>query len=85
MAADAARRGEFPATLARCLLGMVAAALLGFLLYMHLFSPLLLPPMEKIFRAMGKFLERAIKLIKKVQNKLKKLFPKIRECFRIKE
>lgn len=29
MAADAARRGEFPATLARCLLGMVVAALLG--------------------------------------------------------
>ena len=63
----------------------LAAALLGFLLYMHLLSPLLLPPMEKIFRAMGKFLERTIKRIKKVQNKLKKLFPKIRECFRIKE
>ena len=29
MAADAARRGEFPATLARYLLGMVVAALLG--------------------------------------------------------
>ena len=63
----------------------LAAALLGFLLYMHLLSPLLLPPMEKIFRAMGKFLERTIKRIKKVQNKLKNLFPKIRECFRIKE
>lgn len=43
----------------------LAAALLGFLLYMHLLSPLLLPPMERIFRAMGKFLERTIKLIKK--------------------
>ena len=63
----------------------LAAALLGFLLYMHLLSPLLLPPMERIFRAMGKFSERTINLIKKVQNKLKNLFPKIRECFRIKE
>ena len=63
----------------------LAADLLGFLLYMQLLSPLLLPPMEKIFRAAGKFLESSKKLSKKVQNKLKKLFPKIRECFRIKE
>ena len=63
----------------------LAAALLGFLLYMHLLSPLLLPPVEKIFRGVGAFLIRLEKLIKKVQNKLKKLFPKIRECFRIKE
>ena len=63
----------------------LAAALLGFLLYMHLLSPLLLPTMEKIFRALGKFLECTKNLIKKVQNKLKTLFPKIRECFRIKE
>lgn len=63
----------------------LAASLLGFLLYMHLLSPFLLPPMEKIFRAAGRFLIRMKNLIKKVQNKLKKLFPKIRECFRIKE
>ena len=63
----------------------LAAALLGFLPYMHLLSPLLLPPVEKIFRGVGAFLIRLEKLIKKVQNKLKKLFPKIRECFRIKE
>ena len=63
----------------------LAASLLGFLLYMHLLSPMLLPPMEKIFRAMGKFLEGMKKIIKKVQNIRKKLFPKIRECFRIKE
>lgn len=63
----------------------LAAALLGFLLYMHLLSPILLPPMEKIFRAAGIFIMRGRKTIKKVQNKLKKLFPKIRECFRIRE
>lgn len=63
----------------------LAAALLGFLLYMHLLSPLLLPPMEKIFRAAGIFWSKVENLIKKVQNLVKKLFPKIRECFRIKE
>ena len=63
----------------------LAASLLGFWLYMPLLSPLLLPPMEKIFRAVGRFLTRTKNLIKKVQNNLKKLFPKIRECFRIKE
>ena len=47
----------------------LAAALLGFLLYMHLLSPLLLPPVEKIFRGVGAFLIRLEKLIKKVQNK----------------
>ena len=45
----------------------LAAALLGFLLYMHLLSPLLLPPVEKIFRGVGAFLIRLEKLIKKVQ------------------
>lgn len=63
----------------------LTAALLGFLLYMHLLSPLLLPPMEKIFRTAGIFLGYVKDLIKKVQNLLKKVFPKIRECFRIKE
>ena len=42
----------------------LAAALLGFLLYMHLLSPLLLPPVEKIFRGVGAFLIRLEKLIK---------------------
>ncbi|MGN0983172.1 MAG: spore cortex biosynthesis protein YabQ [Candidatus Limivicinus sp.] len=63
----------------------LAAALLGFLLYMHLLSPLLLPLLEQIYRIAWKILERVKKRIKKVQNLLKKLFPKIRECFRIKE
>lgn len=63
----------------------LAAAMLGFLLYIHLLSPLLLPPMEKIFRTAGIFWGKVKNLIKKVQNLVKKLFPKIRECFRIKE
>lgn len=63
----------------------LAAALVGFLLYMQLLSPLLLPPMEQFFRIIWKILEQTKELTKKVQNMLKKLFPKIRECFRIKE
>lgn len=63
----------------------LTAALVGFLLYMHLLSPLLLPPMEQFFHMLWKILEQTRKLQKKVQNLLKKLFPKIRECFRIKE
>lgn len=61
----------------------LAAVLLGFLLYMHRFSPILLPFVEKVFRACGILHMRVKKIVKKVQNKLKKLFPKIQECFKI--
>lgn len=63
----------------------LAASLLGFLLYMHGLSGFVLPVIEKIFQIIGKFLAACREYIKKVQNLLKKLFPKIRECFKIKK
>ncbi len=62
----------------------LAAALLGFLLYMHSLSPLLLPPLNKFFQILGKGLKVLGKNLEKIQNRLKCLFPKIKECFKIK-
>lgn len=63
----------------------LAAALLGFLLYMHALSCRILPVLEKVFQLIGKFAAQMRGAIKKVQDLLKKLFPKIRECFKIKK
>lgn len=63
----------------------LASALLGFLLYMHALSPGVLPVLEKIFQIIGNCLESARKYLKKIQNHLKRLFPKIGECFKIKK
>ena len=57
----------------------LTAALLGFLLYLHALSPLLLPLLELPYRVM----EHIIRLCKKVGKKLaisaKKFFPNVRE------
>ena len=62
----------------------LAAALLGFLLYMHSLRLLVLPVLDKIFQILGKGLGVLRENLKKIQNCLKSLFPKIKECFKIK-
>lgn len=62
----------------------LVAALLGFLVYMHALSCRVLPVLEKIFQLIGKSAAQVSRNVKKVQDLLKKLFPKIRECFKIK-
>ena len=62
----------------------LAASLLGFLFYMHALSRYVLPLVERFFQIIGKFANTLGEYIKKVQNLLKKLFPKIKECFKIK-
>lgn len=62
----------------------LAAALLGFLLYMHSISLLVLPVLDKIFQILGKGLRAVRNNLKKIQKRLKSLFPKIKECFKIK-
>ncbi len=63
----------------------LAAALLGFLLYMHALSPAVLPILEKLYQITGKSLRSLEKNLKKIQNLLKRLFPKIKECIKIKK
>lgn len=63
----------------------LAAALLGFLLYMHALSPVVLPILEKLYQITGKSLRSLEKNLKKIQNLLKRLFPKIKECIKIKK
>ncbi len=57
----------------------LTAALLGFLCYLHLLSPLLLPLLELPYRVM----DNTIRFFKKVGKKLlfsaKKIFPNVRE------
>lgn len=62
----------------------LAAALLGFLLYMHSLSLVVLPVLEKFFQIIGKGLRALKNNLKKIQKRLKSLFPKIKECFKIK-
>ena len=63
----------------------LAAALLGFLLYMHALSPVMLPVLESLYQLTGKSLRSLEKNLKKIQNLLKRLFPKIKECIKIKK
>lgn len=62
----------------------LAAALLGFLLYMHSLSLVVLPVLEKFFQIIVKGLRALKNNLKKIQKRLKSLFPKIKECFKIK-
>ena len=62
----------------------LAAALLGFLLYMHSLSLVVLPVLDKIFQILGKGLRALENNLKKIQKRLKSLFPKIKECCKIK-
>jgi len=75
MAADNGRLGTWE----------LVSALLGFLLYMYVFSGFVLPVLERIFRTLGKACRAVKKIIKKFQVLRKKLFPKIKECFIIKK
>lgn len=75
MAADNGRLGTWE----------LAGALLGFLLYMHALSAYVLPVVDRIFQTTGKIYGKIKKIIKKIHNLAKNLFPKIRECFIIKK
>ncbi|MEI3102165.1 MAG: spore cortex biosynthesis protein YabQ [Oscillospiraceae bacterium] len=54
----------------------LAAALLGFLLYMHSLSLLVLPVLDKIFQILGKGLRALENNLKKNSKTLKKPLPK---------
>lgn len=75
MAADNGRLGTWE----------LAGMLLGFLLYMHALSGTVLPVVDRIFQGIGKSYRTTKKIIKKIHNFAKNLFPKIRECFIIKK
>ena len=63
----------------------LAAALLGFLLYMHALSPVMLPVLESLYQLTGKCLGFWGNNLKKIQDLLKRLFPKVKECIKIKK
>lgn len=63
----------------------LAAALLGFLLYMHALSPVMLPALESLYQLTGKCLGFWGNNLKKIQDLLKRLFPKVKECIKIKK
>ena len=59
----------------------LAAALLGFLLYLHLLSPWILPLIEAAARFAGKSLETLGNPVKKFLLKQKKFFKKLKDCY----
>lgn len=63
----------------------LAAALAGFLLYMHGLSPSVLPLLERSFQLAGNLLRRGAASAKKVHIFVKNLFPKIEECIKMKK
>lgn len=59
----------------------LAAALLGFLCYLHLFSPVLLPPLGKAADGVGRGVGWLGKRAKKFGKNIKKFFQKIKGCY----
>ncbi len=57
----------------------LAAALLGFLFYLHALSPVVLPALELPYRVMEKIMRSCKKVLKKLKISAKKIFPNVRE------
>ena len=59
----------------------LSAALLGFLLYLHALSPLLLPLFTAAAAILGKALVKLGKCMKKIEEKQKKCFQYWKDCY----
>ena len=62
----------------------LTASFAGFLLYLHLFSPVFLPYMQKAWHLMCTIIDLCKKFTVKCQISAKKNFQKVRKCFIVK-